>query len=360
MNELVAAKIINKLIHILSESAGYILPFEPVLLKLALKPRQLNFETTNICNANCIFCGYRFMKRPKGIMPMEIFNKSLKDFIDIGGGSLGFTPPVGDPFMDPLLLQRIRVARDFEEIKTIGLFTNGISLDRFVIRDILNSGINEMIISFDGFSRDEYKRIFGVDEFEHVYQNIINLALANNELQHPIKILLSLRIHKPLKEIMKSPAYGKLANIIVDNISYIYKFGNWSGHIKQEFLIGLMRLKRVARKSEPCSLFYADGPTVLYNGDVTVCGCWDLDGDPELILGNIMKDSLISLWHSDKLKKLRANSYKGIMPKICLNCSYYNNLKIYRRLYFRRLAEVNYKMFCASNYSRRIGRDVSG
>jgi hypothetical protein len=50
------------------------------------KLRSLTIETTNICIANCIFCGYQYMKRKKQIMKQEIFKKTISDFVETGGG----------------------------------------------------------------------------------------------------------------------------------------------------------------------------------------------------------------------------------------------------------------------------------
>ena len=50
-------------------------------------PSLLHIELTNICNANCIFCGYQYDKSKKGTMSPKLYTKLLKDYREIGGGS---------------------------------------------------------------------------------------------------------------------------------------------------------------------------------------------------------------------------------------------------------------------------------
>lgn len=354
MEKLFLAKVFDKARLLCSQVAGGLLPLGPVLSNYVLKPSQINFETTNICNANCIFYGYRYLKRPKGMMPEEIFRKAIADFIDIGGGNIGFSPPVGDPLLDPSLLERIRYARSFREIKHIGLFTNGIAIDRFDTKEILLSGVNTIVISFDGFNRDSYLRIFGVDEYERVIRNISLLACTNDELARPVHITLALRVDKPLAEIIREPDFKKIAPL-VDDIQYSYRFDNWGGRIQQKDFHGIMQIRKPTPRRGPCSIFYGGGPTIFSNGDVTICGCRDLDGDKAFRLGNIKTDSLISLWHSDTLESLRKNSYRGIMPAPCINCSHYNSVRLYAAFTPRRAAEENRTRFFGSRYYQRKG-----
>ena len=67
-----------------------------------MPPRVLAFETTPLCNANCIFCGYQYDTRPKGIMSMELFKRILDEYVDLGGSVVSLAPMVGEPLMDSL------------------------------------------------------------------------------------------------------------------------------------------------------------------------------------------------------------------------------------------------------------------
>ena len=71
-------------------------------------PDRLYIETTNLCNARCVFCMY-----PKihGTFPIEYMEKSLfenvvNDYINMGGREISLTPTVADPFTDKYFAER--------------------------------------------------------------------------------------------------------------------------------------------------------------------------------------------------------------------------------------------------------------
>src|SRR5437870_4067345 len=90
---------------------GRVYPLQKTLDAMSLRPFELHLELTNLCNANCIFCPYQFQERQAEFMPEEIFYKAVSDYVDIGGGSVGLTPIVGDALIDPHFLARVRYLR---------------------------------------------------------------------------------------------------------------------------------------------------------------------------------------------------------------------------------------------------------
>jgi len=113
-------------------SLGKLVPVKFIIKGLKLHPTTLFIELTNICNANCIYCGYRFMKRKKGIMDMKLFKKFIDEFDNAGGGDISLTGIVGDPLIDPNIIEKIRYARAKDNIRNIRFSTNGILLKKRV------------------------------------------------------------------------------------------------------------------------------------------------------------------------------------------------------------------------------------
>jgi radical SAM protein with 4Fe4S-binding SPASM domain len=50
------------------------------------------------------------------------------------------------------------------------------------------------------------------------------------------------------------------------------------------------------------------------DGTVTSCQCY-----PELVMGNLNYEDVIDIWHGEKIKKVRAELSKGLMP-VCSKC----------------------------------------
>ncbi len=120
----------------------------------------LDVETSNICNANCGFCGYRFRALPPKIMATADFAKILDRFVEYGGGSLSFTPLVGEALLDSDLLTKIRMARSYAQIGEISLATNLIAMNRHNVLDLLSSGVNWVYVSTCIGDTGMYRRVY--------------------------------------------------------------------------------------------------------------------------------------------------------------------------------------------------------
>jgi len=60
---------------------------------------------------------------------------------------------------------------------------------------------------------------------------------------------------------------------------------------------------------------------ILYNGDMVLCNS---DWWRTTIIGNVMEESLESLWHSPRLMEIRRHQVRGAFPagSLCAGCDY--------------------------------------
>lgn len=321
-----------------------------VLDKLLVKPSYLDIEMTNICNSLCCFCPYKYMKRLKGMMSDEIFEKTVRDYVKIGGGNVELTPVPGEIFLNKKAIERIKFLRSFKEIREISFYTNGIFLDNFDTEELLASGVNGITVSFGGVNRQEYKEIFGVDMFERVVNNLIKLGEANRRLNCPVCLAISFKSSKRLSIFTKTELFKALSQDF--RIDYQYNYHSWGGLIKQEDLKGEMRMSplMVNKMKGPCGLSYS-GLRVAWNGDVTPCWCGDVDLD--LKIGNIMENSLIDIWKGEKMINFRKSFLKGKPPLLCRKCEHYSGLDHFRNIESFKAASENYKAYLNSEYVKK-------
>jgi len=287
----------------------------------------LRIETCNICNANCIFCAYQYQKRKKRIMSEEMFNKLIDDYNVMGGGNLGLTPVAGDPLIDPLLLSRIRYARQFPYIKTISTITNCIDLHEVGIKDLLTSGLNSIFVSTSGFDLELHEKIYRSKKADKMKRNLIDLLTINRELGNPCEIKIGLRTCQSLKEVMSDKDFIEIVKLS-NGIDINYYFEDWSGAIRSSDLLKGMKIRPLSllilRRKAPCWMLYGE-LAVLSDGTVAMCGCQELEGDSDLVLGNIMDSSLMDLYRSEQANMIRKNWLNGSkIPDICRSCLNYN------------------------------------
>ena len=284
----------------------------------------LTIENTNICNANCRFCAHKYMKRPKQIMSDEMFKHSVSQFAAAGGRILNLTPIVGDPLVDNRLIDKIRFAKELKSISYVTLFTNLIGSLCFNAEDILSSGLSEINVSTCIGDKDMYGRIFGVDKYDRVMENLDNLLRTNLRHGNKVKVMIHVRGDKPYKKITSSGDYKHLRQLYGRTICHIdTEFDNWNCRIKEKDLPKGHKFRKLRNMLEPCSELYY-GMIIFVNGDVGIC--WRRDLEADLVIGNIYEHSLEQIWRGEKLQKIREEWVKGNIPGICRRCGCYTSL----------------------------------
>ena len=101
---------------------------------------HLSLETTNVCNSDCVFCANSVMKRKRGPMKMEHFTRAVDDFAALGGTQMDINVTIGDPLLDPYLLERARYVRRYPKITGLGFVTTLQWLHRFDLGPRLPEG----------------------------------------------------------------------------------------------------------------------------------------------------------------------------------------------------------------------------
>lgn len=282
----------------------------------------LDVETSNVCNARCPFCAYKFRTKPPRIMSIPEFIVVLQKLEEYGSMDLSFTPLVGDPLTDRTLVHKIRIARENEQVRTIGFATNLIGLTRHNVRDVLLSGLNSIIVSTSIGSREMFKRVYGVDRYDRALNNLISLLVTNIELGKPIKIGIHLKCEKPFHQVYSSSDYQRIVKLygsyipIADDKDYM----NWTGLIGQDSVPRGIRLEDVGDQSEPCEQLYT-GLQVYSDGTVGACRCVDVNA--ALAVGDIFHESLSEIWHGQRLTSFRKEWKAGNIPLLCKGCTMY-------------------------------------
>src|SRR3984957_9235579 len=135
---------------------------------------------TNICNAKCTFCAYPKVVANKtlqtGVMSFEIFKKAIDEWAAMGGQSLDLTPVVGDPLVDPGILDKVDYAVNRAGLKDVYLTTNAILINRNeTYKKLIDLGIAAVYISTQGASKEAYETIYGVNNYERAMTDGRNL-----------------------------------------------------------------------------------------------------------------------------------------------------------------------------------------
>jgi MoaA/NifB/PqqE/SkfB family radical SAM enzyme len=278
-----------------------------------------------------VFCAYPKLRRRSETMSLELFEKIVREYAEMGGGALLLTPIVGDFFLDKHWRERVAIARRHCAIGMISVTTNAIALSKVPDRDIEEflRDTDFMQVSIGGASREAYRAMFGVDRYDRVKSNVIRLSTIRDRVAPDYPIRIGYRVASK-EEVLASKDYALFRSLGFE-IVVETEFGNWGGLVEQSDLIPGARLRAVpsiADKRNPCFVFFL-GLFVAASGKVTVCGC--MDAELQAVIGDCRRQTIAEIWHGAAYHTVKASFGSERMPDICKRCSFYEDGVVFSR-----------------------------
>lgn len=283
--------------------AGYLLKRHD----LKALPVEYIVETTAKCNLYCPMCPRETHKQPKEDMTEEIFTRLVEQ-----AGSTGehmMLIGLGEPFLDPKIFERIEYCEK-HHISTL-LSTNGTLLDEEACARILDSSLEHITLSFDGFSKETFEYYRKGAKFEKVRDNFVRFARMKHERGARVQVVVQM-------VVMDGNAH---------EIADFQKF--WSGipGVDQVRLkadeTNLMQPAAAHQPGDwkhPCHYLWRGAMYVKHSGDVyPCCQSYMLDGAP---VGNVGTQSLAEIFNSpamQRMRRLHADKQAGEID-VCSRC----------------------------------------
>jgi len=285
---------------------------------------SLSIEPTNACNLSCIECptGTNSLKRKKGNFPLNAFREILdekeKDLIYL---NYYFQ---GEPFFNKETIRMIRMASDRNIYTSVS--TNAQLITKDLAKDIVESGLNRIIISIDGTTQEVYEKYRRGGELEKVIQASKYLVEArqvfnNSKLKIVFQFLVFKHNEHQIKDIQK---LGK--NLGVDkveiksaqvynyynskNITSINKYSRYKKDSNGNFQI----------KNKLNNKCWRMWHSVVITQDLDLVPCC-YDKDALFKMGNLRTQKIIEIEASGNYKEFRQTILnKRSSVDMCLNC----------------------------------------
>ncbi|MBI5675008.1 MAG: radical SAM protein [Nitrospirae bacterium] len=266
-------------------------------------PKTVRIETTNACNSQCTICPHHKMIRPTKIMEESLFFNIIDECAENRCKEVHLHN-FGEPFLDKRLERFVAYSKE-KGIEKVKVFSNGSIITGDRARGILEAGLDEIKISFDGASKEEFEEIRRPLKFDEVVENIAGLVKLRNALGKKTKV------HVACCSTLDKTRTMQMLESIVDGFSF-GKVHNWG---TEKYGTDKTSIRK------PCSRVWQTF-TVLANGDVSLC-CLDYDG--QIILGRIgvSNNSIMSIWKNNDYRRIRSLHKCGKQNEIelCSNCS---------------------------------------
>jgi hypothetical protein len=263
-------------------------------------PEIVQIESTNICNARCVFCPRDEMHRKQGVMDDALFRKVVDDCAALGIRHVRLHN-FGEPFVDRRLAEKVAYAKQMG-ISEIGVISNGSLIDERVASAVVEAGLDAINISVDASGREVFERTRVGLKYDTVIANIERLIRIRGELgrTRPKLILSFVRQGDGAEERAFIERWRQVADKI-----HVTDIHNWAGSLSRE---GDVRF--------PCYRQWLTF-TVLWDGRVSLC-CADFDG--KVTMGDMRTAGIREIWESDTYRAARREQLESGGPDICRGC----------------------------------------
>jgi len=277
-------------------------------------PPYLEIETVNACNARCPMCTIADWER--GFQPMtdELFKKVADEVIEhadeVKRVSLYRD---GEPLIDKKMPQRVAMLKE-GGIKNTMIATNVSLLDADRSRDLLEAGLDGIILSIDSLDKEVFEAIRVRLIFEEVMENALRFIELRNKIRPQTKIWVRMIRQESNKD--EWPAYRDfwMPKMSDHDRVYSHNLHNWGAQLK-----GFKAIAGSYEPNLPCVALWSL-LVIFCNGDVPLC---NVDFNNKFPNGSVATSSIQELWQSSTMMQRREwhlNGQKGLIS-MCENCN---------------------------------------
>jgi MoaA/NifB/PqqE/SkfB family radical SAM enzyme len=297
-------------------------PFVPRQIYLGRFPFHLSVALTRKCNANCVFCAYQFARKSDKIhMTEALFDRLIAEISTLPIAKVMLSPNVGEPTIAPSFLHKVRCLRE-AGVKTIEMTSNALYWHKLGLDNILDYGPDKINISFAGFDKEMYERDYRVGDYEQTCANILDLLRANARRRRPKEVSLWLRGDRPIETLMAAPEMAETRQL-AHCVTAMTEVDSWLGLIDAQKLPDGYKLqeKKARLTARPCSFLF--DLTIHPDGDIHLCSCRNVSGDPDMHIGNLDSMSLMEAHRG--IPGVLEKWERGHLPASCRTCSMYTD-----------------------------------
>ena len=320
---------------------------------VATLPRSLYLETTNRCDSKCQTCIRTFESlEPPADLTLEQVKAIAEQFPVLERVVLH---GIGEPLLNREIFEIVEYLKS--RAATVLFNSDAISLTATRALRLIESGLDEYRVSMDAATRQTYRRLRGVDQFDRVVANVRRLCALERERSRSTP-RVSLWFTASRANLDELPAFVRLAADLGVGEVYVQRlvFNGLGLATVENALHGRMHQREqelldqaVALASEFGLALRASGLTtpleslqggalsprpwagcqrpwtlsyVTANGNVLPCciSPWVARDYRALILGNAFAEPFADIWNGARYRQFRINFESERPPDACRGC----------------------------------------
>jgi radical SAM protein with 4Fe4S-binding SPASM domain len=273
-------------------------------------PLQIDLFAVDVCNLRCPMCPRQDFIPGKGYMDFNLIKQILDQATEFGLYAFNFAG-LGEPTMFKRLFEIIKYAKD-KGVVDVNMHTNGSPLGHDFNRQLIESGLDRLIISLNSTDKEVYEKIMVGANFEKVYAAVENLIKQRNE--HP-----NTRLHIKANFIdMEEDGHSEKDKFIAYWGSKVNRIGVLRYLDCQED--ERLHFKNNYQQDEQfCCPELWRRLTILSDGTATLC---PRDMKKKYVIGNVHEQTISEIWTGSKMQHIRDTHRQGKFKELgfCADC----------------------------------------
>jgi MoaA/NifB/PqqE/SkfB family radical SAM enzyme len=266
------------------------------------------------------------MERGKGVLDIELYKKFLSESYEMGLREVGLYT-TGEPFIIKNINDYIRLARD-RGIEYIYITTNGALATPDRLASAVEAGLNSIKFSVNAGTRETYRLVHGVDDFDKVIEHIKYVSQYRKENNINMRIMVSCVVTKFLEELEEKEKLKQVILPYVDEIAFWGVSGQMGQSLEQLNLIASSMTEAMPKigDAKPCSMLW-NRFHLSHEGYLSLC-CVDYENS--LVYADLNTHSVKESWHNQVIKNMRKRHQdQDLDGTLCKNCLYGTRDEVY-------------------------------
>lgn len=284
-------------------------------------PKEFAIETIFGCNLSCNMC---FIDQPttrkKGAMPMELF-KHIVDTMAPYADKFEKVDlwSLGEPLLDPHLFERIKYMKQLG-YKRMAISTNADLMNADKRQKLLDTGIETVIISIDGTTKEVHEAIRRGSKFERVVENTEEVIKLRDKGGYKTRFIVRfIRQQLNWDQWDEHKAYwnARLSQEKRDFVA-VYNEHNYGGYVAEKS--DLVKQETDYMEWKPCHYVF-ESLIILSDGSLSLCPADFLEA--QFGLGKVPDQTPLEAFNSKAYKDMRELHKCGNKNaiKLCKDCT---------------------------------------
>lgn len=320
---------------------------------VALPPRSLYLETTNRCDSKCQTCIRTFQSlEPPADLTLEQIKHIVEQFPVLERVVLH---GIGEPLLNVEIFEIVAYLKT--RAATVLFNSDAISLTAKRAISLIESGLDEYRVSMDAATRQTYRRLRGVDQFDRVVTNVRRLvelerergrsaprvslwftaSRANlGELLAFVRLAADLGVHEVYVQrlvfnglglaIAENALHGRLEGQEQELLDQAAKLASALGLALRASGLTTPLVSLQGKAASPRPWAGCQRPwTLSYvtaNGNVLPCciSPWVARDYQALVLGNVFAVPFTDIWNGERYRRFRIDFESASPPDPCRGC----------------------------------------